>query len=293
MAFWRYAPRSVCGSVNSEFPTLIIARVGLAALSCRIQLAGYGVYPDYYRYVGEINRRGPNILGGLPEISPLTPTQVHHHMTHGLPLIDGRPRAIFANEHICGVVNIELDASFGVYVGWLLPFNKPLLLLLGNAADRAEAVAQLIRIGYDELHGYLEGGMDAWKAAGLPTQSFAAISVDELYRRWRQNEHCRVLDVRDVAEWQSGHIPGAQHIHVGNLPQRLHEIPREAPVATICASGFRAEIAASILSAQGYDIFAVQAGGVPDWIDHGWPTEDGVLGISAAQAHDKQDHTHP
>ena len=86
-----------------------------------------------------------------------------------------------------------------------------------------------------------------------------------------------MLDVRDAQEWQSGHIPGSQHIHIGDLMHHLNELPREEPIATICRSGHRAAMAASIIAALGRTPIAVQ-GGLPDWIGRGLPTERGETG---------------
>ncbi|MGZ3667578.1 MAG: rhodanese-like domain-containing protein, partial [Ktedonobacterales bacterium] len=257
----------------------------------RQQLAGYGVYPAYYSYMGDINQQGPRILGGLPPLLPLAPRVVRSNLDHGVPLIDGRPRQAFAKEHVPGAFNIELDASFGTYVGWLLPFNKPLMLLIDDAAGREEAVAQLIRIGYEQLRGYLDGGVDAWKAAGFPTNSFEAIDIDELHRRWQRHEPLAVLDVRDATEWGNGHIPGSLHIHIGDLMRHLNEIPREVPVATVCRTGHRAEMAASIVAALGRQTIAVQRGGIPDWLAQALPAEyDRPVEIAAAR---ELDHVHP
>src|SRR5690348_9557008 len=273
---------SFCGATSAEPPARWstigqertaspVAQVRDEPEFVRQQLAGYGVYPAYYPYMGDINQRGPRILGELPALAPLAPYDVHRHMEHGVPLIDGRTRDVFAKEHVPGALNIELDPAFGTYVGWLLPFNKPLMLLLDDDAGRVEAVAQLIRIGYEQLRGYLDGGIAAWKAAHLPTSQFVAIDVEELHRRLQRHERLSVLDVRDAAEWAAGHIPGAQHIHIGDLMRHLHEVPRDVPVATVCRSGHRAEMAASIVAALGIETIAVQRGGVPDWIAHGLP----------------------
>lgn len=91
-----------------------------------------------------------------------------------------------------------------------------------------------------------------------------------------------MLDVRDETEWESGHIPGSQHIHIGDLMQRLHEVPRDIPVATICRSGHRAAMAASIVAALGRETIAVRRGGVPDW-----------LAMEAEQASQASGHDHP
>jgi hydroxyacylglutathione hydrolase len=258
----------------------------------RQQISGYGVYPTYYRYMGEINQRGPRILGGLPELAALTPQAVSDYLAHGLPLIDGRRRRAFAAEHVPGALNIELDDSFGTYVGWLLPFNKPLMLQIDDETGRREAVAQLIRIGYEQLRGHLEGGVDAWKAAGFPTRCFETITIDELERRWQTQqtrEPLNVLDVRDAAEWESGHVVGTQHIHIGDLMSHLHEIPLDQPIVTVCRSGHRASIAASILDALGRETISMPRGGVPDWL----ALRAAEAGGDAASRSGASEHAHP
>ncbi|WP_376794123.1 rhodanese-like domain-containing protein [Thermogemmatispora sp.] len=236
----------------------------------RRQLASYTAYPHYYRYMHDINQQGPRILGRLPELPPRSPQEVQRWLQQGLPLIDGRPRTEFAREYIPGSLNIELDSSFATYVGWLLPFNTPLLLLIEDEEGRREAVVQLIRIGYEQAQGYLAGGIAAWKAAALPTGSFERIDIDTLHRRWKGQSSLTVLDVRRADEWRQGHIPGALHMHIGDLPQHLESLPRHTPLAVICHSGHRASIAASMLAATGHEVVAVD-GGVADWQARGLP----------------------
>jgi len=242
----------------------------------RQQIEGYGAYPRYYDHMHDINQRGPRILGTLLEPPAVSPEEVQKRMAEGIPLVDGRRREDFAREHVPGSLNIELDSSFGTYIGWELPFNTPLLLLIEDEQGRREAVVQLVRIGYEQVQGYLDGGIQAWKMAALPTESFEQIDLDTLYQRWAGPEHLTIVDVRADDEWREGHIPGALHFHVGDLPQHIDEVPADRPFATVCRSGHRAEIAASMLAATGRNVIAVSPGGVPDWIKRGWPstTED-------------------
>lgn len=255
------------------------------------QIAGYTAYPHYYRYMHDINQAGPRILGDLPDLAALAPQVVRERMRAGIPLIDGRTRDAFAREHVPGSLNIELDSSFGTYVGWLLPFNVPLMLLIEDEDGRREAVVQLIRIGYEQAQGYLEGGISAWKAAALPVGSFERIDIDTLYKRWTQHSGMAIVDVRRDDEWREGHIPDALHLHIGELPQHLDEVPRNRPVTVICQSGYRAEIAASMIAATGREVIAVQ-GGVPDWKDRGLPVTSGETSASVS-SHDPATHAHP
>jgi hydroxyacylglutathione hydrolase len=231
----------------------------------RRQMASFTAYPSYYAHMRAINQRGPRILGELPVPAALAPRAVHTRQHKGTALVDSRRRDAFAREHVPGSLNIELDASFGTYAGWILPFNAPLMLVVEDEAGQAEAVVQLIRIGYERIAGTLRGGVAAWQADGYPVAAFERIDIDQLYARWQGADPPAIVDVRREDEWRGGHIPGARHISVADLPQRADEVPRDRPVAVICASGYRAAIGASILAATGHTVTAVQ-GGVPDWL---------------------------
>lgn len=229
------------------------------------QIAGYSSYPRYYAHMGFINRKGPRIMGAIPVPPPLSALDVQQRVSNGVPLIDGRNRDAFAREHIPSSLNIELDGSFATYVGWLLPFNVPLLILIEDEAGRREAVVQLMRIGFEQVDGYLDGGIAAWKAAALPTVHFGAMDIKTLHKRWSQHEKLVILDVRRPDEWRDGHIPGAFHIQLGDLPVRMRELPKDQTIATICRSGYRAEIAASMIAATGREALPVR-GGMEDWL---------------------------
>lgn len=264
------------------------------AVFVRQQMAGFGLYPSYYNHMREINIAGPRTLGGLPAIAALSPQRIDELLRVGVPLLDGRSRRDFASEHVPGALNIELDESFGIYAGWLLPFNAPLALLTEDADGRREAVTQLIRIGFEQTQGYLDGGVDAWKTAGYPVEAFERIRVDELHHRLDSAEPPAVLDVRDETEWRDGHIPGAQHLHVADLPRHLQETPLDRPIAVICHSGYRAALGASLIAASGRQAIAV-GGGVPRWIANGYPTRYGA-GDGAArpdESEDTREHAHP
>ncbi|HEX7736156.1 MAG TPA: MBL fold metallo-hydrolase [Ktedonobacteraceae bacterium] len=239
------------------------------------QLAGYTAYPRYYAHMHDINQRGPAILGALADPAPLAPHAVQQQLAASIPLIDGRKRDDFARAHVPGSLNIELDSSFGTYAGWILPFNTPLMLLIEDEEGRREAVVQLLRIGYEQTRGYLDGGIAGWQAAALPTSSFERIDLDTLHQRWQARGPLTIIDVRRDDEWARGHIPGSLHFHIGDLPQDLASVPTDGPLALICQSGYRSEIAASILAASGREVSAVQ-GGVGDWLARGWPSSAGA-----------------
>ncbi|HEY7414583.1 MAG TPA: MBL fold metallo-hydrolase [Ktedonobacteraceae bacterium] len=250
------------------------------------QIAGYSEYPAYYRYMGPTNREGPRVLGGIPTPPALSAQAVHKWMRRGMPLVDGRRRDTFARGHIPGSLNIELDQTFATYVGWTLPFNVPLMILIEDEAGRREAVVQLLRIGYEQVEGYVDGGLQAWQAAALPTTQLAAMDLATFHTRWSHHERFLVLDVRRSDEWRDGHIPDAWHIHVGDLAQRMHKLPQDQPIVTLCRTGQRAEIAASMIAATGREVTAVRDG-MEQWLQQGWPSITETSGPA-----ERQDHTH-
>ncbi|HAG98557.1 MAG TPA: MBL fold metallo-hydrolase, partial [Ktedonobacter sp.] len=118
----------------------------------------------------DANKFGRPILGTMPVPPSLPSLEVQAQLAKGMHLVDGRSRTAFAREHIPGSLNIELDSQFSTYIGWLLPYNQPLMILVEDEQGRREAVVQLIRIGWEEINGFVEGGIQYWKAAALPTE---------------------------------------------------------------------------------------------------------------------------
>lgn len=284
------------GSDSPRFTTIAQERiVNPAALAkdeeefVRRQIAGYSEYPAYYKYMGPTNREGPRVLGTLPTPVPFSPQIVQERLRSGMPLVDARSREAFAREHIPGSLNIELDSSFATYVGWTLPFNVPLMILIEDEDGRREAVVQLIRIGYERVEGFVDGGIQAWQAAALPTSQLASMDLETFYTRWSHHQPFVVLDVRRSDEWCAGHIPGVLHMPVGDLAQRMHELPTDQPIVTICRTGHRAEIAASMIAATGREVMVVR-GGMQKWIEQEWPLSTDMDGQAPSVT--QQDHTH-
>ena len=135
----------------------------------------------------------------------------------------------------------------------MLPYDRPILLIAEQPSQVEEIIIHLVRVGFDDVQGYLEGGMDAWETAGLPLVTLSTISVHDLKLKLDQKKSLTVLDVRTESEWNEGHIDGAIHVHGGKLQEHFEEVPRDKPVAVVCGSGYRASIAASFLQRSGFD----------------------------------------
>jgi glyoxylase-like metal-dependent hydrolase (beta-lactamase superfamily II)/rhodanese-related sulfurtransferase len=233
--------------------------------SFREQLVGdLGRYPTYYARMAAINRAGPRVVGGPPRPPVLDAEAFAAAQARGAALVDARDRAAFAAGHVPGSLNVELNDSFASYVGWLVPFDAPLALVLPEPMHEAaaEAATQLLRIGYEQIAGVLAGGIDAWQEAGEPIEQLALVGLHEVARDMAATT---VLDVRQPNEWQRGVIPGSKQIFVADLPTRLGELPADRPVTVLCQSGHRASIAASVLRGAGFEVRLVARGGADEW----------------------------
>jgi glyoxylase-like metal-dependent hydrolase (beta-lactamase superfamily II)/rhodanese-related sulfurtransferase len=240
----------------------------------RSQLTGLMEYPRYYPHMAPINRRGPAVMGALPTPTALTPGEFAGLLTAGMLVIDGRERTEFAEAHLPGSINIELNDGFGTYVGWMTPFDAPHVLVLPDPIDESlpEAMAQLVRIGYDGTVGYLAGGIDAWRAEGHDVRSYPLATTKELRERLEAGDPPAVLDVRQPGEWNSeGVVPGSILTFVGDLPDRLAALPRDRELWTLCTNGHRASIAASLLDREGLAVRLVGRSGILGLLDHVTP----------------------
>jgi hydroxyacylglutathione hydrolase len=227
-------------------------------------LSGLPSYPVYYQHLRAFNRSGPRVYGGLPALKPLSAQEVHDHLERGAVLLDVRSPKAFGKGHIPGAYNIRVDAPLTTWAGWLIPFGSQLVLVAKNAEERLNATRQLLRIGYDNLLGYLDGGVEAWAAAGLRLESVPTISMKELRERMHDDEMA-VLDVRQLSEWQAGHIPGAIHIENGRLPYDDLPLPTDKPIAVHCAHGNRSMAGVAVLKRRGYHNAVQVEGGFSEW----------------------------
>lgn len=242
-------------------------------------LASLGSYPAYFGRLAEINRYGPEPITSDPGLAPLTPAALRSLVGQGGWVIDVRPIADFAAGHVQGAVSIPLRDQFATWLGWLLPGDAPLGFVIADGQDPAEVAWQALKIGHQNLVGHLEGGMIAWRADGGPVERTELVSAGRIGGR-------PVLDVRQTAEYASGHVPGAIHIELGSLrgalrvepgapPGRADAVPEGAVV--MCGHGERAMTAASMLQLARHHGLAVLAGGAGDWAAAtGRPLEAGL-----------------
>jgi hydroxyacylglutathione hydrolase len=215
-------------------------------------LAGLDDYPAYYAHMAPANAAGP-AAADLTQPPGASAELIRKRIATGEWVVDLRDRRAFAAGHVPGSFGFELSDSFATYLGWLIPWDSPLTLLADSADGAAAAQRQLARIGVSVTSAVVsppELLMDDEPLAAYPVADFAGLAAAG------RRDPIAVLDVRRRSEWETGHIAGAVHIPLHDLPARLTELPSR-PVWVHCQAGYRAAIAASILQAAGRTATAI------------------------------------
>ncbi len=237
--------------------------------------------PPYFKHMEQIN-----LAGGIPmeknasAIPVLQPRQFEQQSKAGV-LIDTRLPEAFAGAHIPGSLSIWLD-GLPIFGGWTLQPDTPVYLVLERPHDVKAAFMHLARIGIDNIAGVLAGGFATWRNAGMPIESTDVTSP----RQWRETRNqAMMLDVREISEFEEGHIAHAAHAYVGHLEGALAgsaqlPIAKDQPVVVTCSVGNRASLAVSLLRRHGYQNVSNMLGGMTAWKKLELPVETGPAGAA-------------
>lgn len=230
--------------------------------------------PPYFKRMKQVNRDGPSLIAEVTDAQRRwSAREVFNRVCENCLIVDTRSKESFAAGHIPGAINVPFGPNLPTWAGWVLPYDTPTLLIVEDPGQVPPTVTHLLRVGFDDLRGYLEGGIGAWETGGFPLATLGTMSVQDL--RTQVNaapaERLTVLDVRTEREWNEGHIEGAVHIHGGLLQERFEDVPRDQAVAVVCGSGYRASIASSFLKREGYADVTNVLGGMTAWKAAGYP----------------------
>ena len=221
---------------------------------------GLSAPPAYFPENVRMNKMGYESLDKVMEkgLRPLSPDafEAAANETEAL-VLDTRHQNTFIKGFVPQSIFIGIDGSFAMWVGALiLDINQP-ILIIADPGREEEVVTRLSRVGYDNSIGFLEGGFDAWKAAGKDVDTLDQVTAEEL----KGIEDATIVDVRKQGEYLSEHVVDAVNVELDYFNDQMASVPQEGTFYVHCAGGYRSVIAASILKARGYHNMVDVAGG--------------------------------
>lgn len=236
-------------------------------------LSGQPEPPTYFAMMKKLNKIERALLPEVPKQQQLTLSEFDAFQAGGGLVIDARSKVSFAGGHIPGSINIQNNKAFSTWAGWMISYDKPFVLIAPD--DQVDDITRkLMRIGLDSVAGYVTNVTD-WQSAGHELQEVHQIHLDELQKSYNSPDII-VIDVRAYSEHESGHIPGAKHIHAGYLREHIAELPHDKNIVIACQGGDRSSIATSLLQREGFTNVRNFPPGFAGWQASGAPVETGV-----------------
>ena len=212
--------------------------------------------PSYFPVNARINKEGSESLEEVLEkgMKPLSVAEFKQFVADESWILDTRPETVFTHGFVPGSISIGLNGRFAEWAGTLLPFDQPLLIVTDPGKEK-ETITRLARVGIDNVHGYLDGGYEAWVNAGEEIDLIIDIETDELAMDIPHDRFLEIIDVRKPTEFETAHVQGAVNIPLSTLadPLNVAVIDETANLYVHCAGGYRSVIAASILKRNGYN----------------------------------------
>ncbi|GGK95885.1 MBL fold metallo-hydrolase [Planomonospora parontospora subsp. parontospora] len=255
---------SFCSATQSDAPASTIGRERQANAALRLEaddfvsqtLAGLDAYPAYYAHMGARNGGGADLIDLTP-VRAADAAQLRERIEAGEWVVDLRSRKAFATRHLAGTLSFGLDGPMSTWLGWMAPWGAPITLLGESAEQVVAAQRELARIGIDRPAAAATGTPEQWaggeqaRLAELTVAAFTDLAAARAGRTVRDLPAPDVvLDVRMTNEWRAGHLDGAVHIPLPDLPHRLADVP-DGTVWVHCGSGYRAAAATSLLQRAG------------------------------------------
>lgn len=233
------------------------------------------VVPNYFRKMEEYNLNGPPLLSELSNPKHMSLSKFEDHLANpNILVVDTRLPYGYAGSHIPSSISMWLGGT-SVYPGWILDFNQHVVFIHERPADIDVATTRFRRLGFDNICGYLCGGMNQWQESGKPIRSLKTISAADTLNKLKREEVV-LLDVRDPSELiEDGYVEGALRIFFAELSKKTPDVPRDKPVVVTCSVGNRSSIACSILERAGFSDISNMLGGMTAWTKLGYSTQKG------------------
>ncbi len=222
--------------------------------------------PKYFAMMKKLNKVDRPLLTEVPKLKKLSAQDLKAAMDKGIKVIDTRLKAEFAAGFIPGSLNIQGNNAFATWMGWFLSYDEP-FILIAEEAKHDDLVRKLMRIGLDNIYGYVEN-VNVWTETGNTLEKSTVISLEEFQNILKTN-HTQVVDLRGAAEYKTGHIKGTDNVFIGTLEKNLDKIKRDQQVVIHCQAGDRSAIGFSLLYKHGFKNIKNYSGGMSEWVNAG------------------------
>jgi hydroxyacylglutathione hydrolase len=219
--------------------------------------------PKYFAKMKELNKVDRPLLTEVPTIKELSKSDLKAATAKGIKLIDTRNKQDFEKGFIEGSINIQGNNSFSTWTGWFVTYNEP-FILVANPSQMDDLTRKLMRIGLDNIYGFVDAAKIN-ELSDAPLLTSTMVNISDV----KANTTAEIIDLRGVAEYNSGHIAGATNVFVGTLLQNLAKVPKDKPVIIHCQGGDRAAIGYSLLVKEGYTNVSNYSPGMNEWIKEG------------------------
>lgn len=269
---------SACGKALGAVPSTTVGyeKIRNWALQYENDQPGFVKYlledqpepPKYFAMMKKLNKVDRPLLTEVPKQKLLSSIELKDALSKGIKLIDARNKVDFAEGYISGSYNIQGNNAFATWAGWFLKYDEP-FILLADESQLDDLTRKLMRIGLDNVYGYIPS-TSVWSEAGGKLDKVNNISLEET-KELINNNDIQLIDLRGVAEFNTGHIAKAENIFVGTLPQNLDKVSKDKKVIIHCQSGDRAAIAYSILAKNSFTNIVNFSGGMNEWVNKGEP----------------------
>jgi hydroxyacylglutathione hydrolase len=222
--------------------------------------------PAYFNYDAVLNsQERPTLDQALArEMNPLTLDALLELQAAGAQVLDTRDAAEFASAHLAGSINIGLIGQYATWAGTVLDRRNPIVIIADPGRENESAI-RLGRIGFDDVAGYLQDGLQALESRPELIAFTERLSAAFAARLLSSAQPPLAIDVRALREREQKHIAGSLSIPLNHLAENLEKLPKDRPLLVYCAGGYRSSIAASLLQRCGFDHVGEIAGGIAGW----------------------------
>ena len=216
-------------------------------------LDGLGLHPAYFPQNVMMNIQGYESLDSVIEKSS-KPLNAYEFNTLAnetdAVILDVRHENDFVKSHIPRSIFIGIQGNFAPWVGSLIMNTKQPLLLITPEGMEQETITRLSRVGFDNVLGYLDGGISEWKNSGFETDSINSITPEQFASELSAKSI--VVDARKPSEFEAEHVESAVNLPLDTINSHLDLVPKNESFYLHCAGGYRSVIMASILKSRGF-----------------------------------------